>query len=41
MGTVNNAWLTKNIFMGYLAAKDPISEKVRLGKCKARKHLIY
>lgn len=31
MGIVNNIWLTKNIFMSYLAAKNPISEKVSLG----------
>jgi len=29
MGTVNNIWLTKNIFMSYLAAKNPISEKAK------------
>ncbi|RIA93233.1 chalcone-flavanone isomerase-domain-containing protein [Glomus cerebriforme] len=29
MGTVNNMWLTKNIFMSYLAAKNPISEKAK------------
>ncbi|CAB4426861.1 unnamed protein product [Rhizophagus irregularis] len=29
MGIVNNIWLTKNIFMSYLAAKNPISEKAK------------
>ncbi|CAI2165830.1 7039_t:CDS:2 [Funneliformis geosporum] len=29
MGSVNNVWLTNNIFMGYLAAKDPISKKAK------------
>jgi len=29
MGIVNNIWLTKNIFMSYLAAKNPISQKAK------------
>ncbi|GES94300.1 chalcone-flavanone isomerase-domain-containing protein [Rhizophagus clarus] len=29
MGVVNNIWLTKNIFMNYLAAKNPISVKAK------------
>ncbi|CAG8715457.1 13459_t:CDS:2, partial [Gigaspora margarita] len=29
IGVVKNKWLTKNLFMGYLAADNPISEKHR------------
>ncbi len=36
MGIVNNVWLTNNIFMGYLAAKNPISQKVSLRKYKGQ-----
>ncbi|CAG8748135.1 10034_t:CDS:2 [Gigaspora rosea] len=30
IGAVKNKWLTKNLFMGYLAADNPISEKAKI-----------
>ena len=41
MGTVNNVWLTKNIFMSYLAAENPISEKVSFEKNVSQITMTY
>ncbi|CAG8584305.1 11724_t:CDS:2, partial [Ambispora leptoticha] len=40
LGTIHNHWLAKNLLMGYLAAKSPISEKAKLSIAEGLEELF-
>ncbi|CAG8583604.1 2091_t:CDS:2 [Ambispora gerdemannii] len=40
LGTIHNHWLAKNLLMGYLAAKNPISDKAKLSIAEGLEELL-